>query len=209
MSLTFTFSPMHSSSKCFCLFPCLRHPLPFTNGCRPRSWLAVWSTLWLQITSLDDKCSSHLSSWHCLSPCHHLFQVHMCTHLHKAMAAHNSHFLSWSISYTWHRLIRSKRHKSNLNTLRLVWSLVDVKACTRKPLSSLDNNWVKKSQCDEEIKMIIVSLLKLALKASLENAARLVSVLTKGLADSEYGTGSDNWKKAAVIHCTETKLGHC
>lgn len=40
--------------------------------------------------------------------------------------------------------------------------------------------------------MIIVSQLKLALKASLENAVRLASVLTMGLADFEYGTGTDN-----------------
>lgn len=40
--------------------------------------------------------------------------------------------------------------------------------------------------------MIIVSLLKPSLTASLENAVRLVSVLTKGLADSEYGAGADD-----------------
>lgn len=37
--------------------------------------------------------------------------------------------------------------------------------------------------------MIIVSLLKVALKALFENAVRLVSLLTK---DCEYGAGSDN-----------------
>lgn len=133
----------------------------------------------------------------------------MCTYAHTCTRQWQhaaSTFMSWSITYIWHCLNCSKRLKSNLNTLRLVWSLADRSACTRKPVSSLDNNWVERSRCDEEIKMIIVSLLKLALKALFENAVRLVSLLTK---DCEYGAGSDNWKKAAVMHSTEIKLRHC
>lgn len=100
------------------LVPCLGHHLPFQKCVSIHDRMAHT----LHVPSLDDKCYPRPPSWHCLSLCHHLFHVQTCTHLCKTIATCNIHFLFRSVSYTWQRLICSKRHKSNTNTLQLVWS---------------------------------------------------------------------------------------
>lgn len=176
-----TFSPVHLSVEwynvCFCLFPCRGRHVPFqqcvsindrlvNTDCKSHLWMINVALILATGTASDSVIASFMCK-----------DAKTCT---RQLQYATSTFLSWSISYTWHRLICSKGHESNINTLELVWSLVDKRDCKHKPVHSLHINSVQRSQCDGEIKTIIVSLLKVTLKASLVNAVRLISVLHKG-----------------------------